>query len=231
MRLEAVKRIAVKNKACFSSIDDLFDTVQGGRYFTKLDLRARYHQILIQDEDVPRTAINTPLGHFQFRVMAFGLTNSPATFQTLMNSILHPYLRKFVVVFLDDILIFSKSWDEHLQYVRTVLEALRNTQLYCKSSKCEFGLQEVLFLGYHVNGHSILPDPTKIDAVRAWPPPSSVKDVRQFLGFTSKDLSITTPIYRQPRSNLLESMPDWSGQLFIRRLLNPFVRPCSVPLS
>ena len=102
-----------------------------------------------------------------------------------MNSILHPCLRKFVVVFLDDILIFSKSWDEHLQQVRTVLEALRKNQLYCKSSKCEFGLQEVLFLGHRVNGRSIVPYPTKIDAVRAWQPPSSVKEVRQFLGFTN----------------------------------------------
>ena len=166
-----LNRITVKNKACLPSIDDLFDTVQGGRYFTKPDLRAGYHQIRIQVKDIARTAINTPFGHFQFRVMGCGLTNAPATFQTLLNSILYPYPRTFVVGFLDDILIFSKSWDEHLQHAQTVSEALRKNQLYCKSSKCEFGLQEILFLGHRVNGRSILLDPTKTDAVRAWPPP------------------------------------------------------------
>ena len=105
-----LNKITVKNKACLPNVDDLFDTVQGARYFTKLDLRSGYNQIRIQAEDVPKTAINTPFGHYQFRVMGFGLTNAPATFQSMMNTILQPYLREFVVVFLDDILIFSGAY-------------------------------------------------------------------------------------------------------------------------
>eukprot|EP00117_Sycon_ciliatum_P024461 scpid89560/ scgid20521/ Retrovirus-related Pol polyprotein from transposon 17.6; Protease; Reverse transcriptase; Endonuclease len=98
-----LNKITIKNKACLPNVDDLFDTVQGSKYFTKLDLRSGYNQIRINREDVPKTAVNTPFGHYEFRVMGFGLTNAPATFQTMMNSILQPYLRRFVVVFLDDI--------------------------------------------------------------------------------------------------------------------------------
>jgi len=153
-----LNRITIKNKACLPNIDDLFDTVQGCSYFSKLDLRSGYNQIRIMERDVEKTAINTPLGHFQFRVMGFGLTNAPATFQSLMNSILQPYLRKFVVVFLDDILIFSRSWEEHLQHIRTILDVMRSNQLYCKASKCEFGSRDVLFLGHRIDGQSLSPD-------------------------------------------------------------------------
>jgi len=180
-----LNRITIKNKACLPNIDDLFDTVQGSSFFSKLDLRSGYNQIRIKEDDVEKTAINTPLGHFQFRVMGFGLTNAPATFQSLMNNVLQPYLRKFVVVFLDDILIFSKSWEEHLQHIRTVLDAMRSNQLFCKSSKCEFGASDVLFLGHRIDGRSLSPDPSKIRAVQDWPAPSSVKEVRQFLGFAN----------------------------------------------
>ena len=127
-----LNKITIKNQTCLPSIDDLFDTVQGNIYFTKLDLRSGYNQIRINDADVPKTAINTPLGHFQFQVMGLGLRNAPGTFQSLMNSILSPYLRKFVVVFLDDILIFSRTWEEHVGHIRTVLDALRENQLYGK---------------------------------------------------------------------------------------------------
>ena len=180
-----LNRITIKNKACLPNIDDLFDTIQGSAYFSKLDLRSGYNQIRIQDSDVSKTAINTPFGHFQFRVMGFGLTNAPATFQSLMNSILQPHLRKFVVVFLDDILVFSKTWEDHQHHLQTVLETLRNSELYCKQSKCEFGVREVLFLGHKINGTSISPDPKKISAVETWPTPSSVTDVRKFLGFAN----------------------------------------------
>ena len=180
-----LNKITVKNKACLPNVDDLFDTVQGARYFTKLDLRSGYNQIRIQAEDVPKTAINTPFGHYQFRVMGFGLTNAPATFQSMMNTILQPYLREFVVVFLDDILIFSKTWSEHMQHVRSVLSVLRDNQLFCKRSKCEFGVESVRFLGHCIDGLHIAPDPDKIAAVKVWPAPTSVTEVRQFLGFTN----------------------------------------------
>jgi len=117
--------------------------------------------------------------------MGFGLTNAPATFQSLMNSILRPYLRKFIVVFLDDILIFSKTWDEHLHHVRTILETLRSHRLYCKPSKCQFAAKETLFLGHIISGSTISPDPGKIKAVEGWPVPKTVSDVRKFLGFAN----------------------------------------------
>ena len=117
--------------------------------------------------------------------MEFGLTNAPATCQSLMNSILQPHLRKFVVVFLDDILVFSKTWEYHQHHLQTVLEIHRNSELYCKQSKCDFGVREVLFLGHKINGTSISPDPKKISAVETWPTSSSVTDVRKLLGFAN----------------------------------------------
>ena len=180
-----LNRITIKNKACLPNVDDLFDTIQGSMYFSKLDLHSGYNQVRIKESDIPKTAINTPFGHFQFRVMGFGLTNAPATFQTMMNDILRPYLRKFVVVFLDYILIFSKSWEEHLEHVRTVLEILKANQLYCKPSKCKFGATEIGFLGHRITGTTLAPDPEKIKAVEDWPLPKSVSDVRKFLGFAN----------------------------------------------
>ena len=179
-----LNKITIKNKACLPNTDDLFDTVQGSTYFTKFDLRSGYNQIRIQNEDIEKTAINTPYGHYEFRVMGFGLTNAQATFQTLMNSILRTYLRDFVVVFLDDILIFSRTWSDHLDHVRAVLETFRENKLFCKRSKCEFGVRDVLFQGHRIDGMHISPDPKKLQAVAEWPTPTSITEVRQFLGFT-----------------------------------------------
>ena len=164
-----LNRITIKNEACLPNMNDLFDTIQGSRYFSKLDLRSGYNQVRVRDKDVHKTAFNTPLGHFQFRVMGFGLCNAPATFQSLMTEILRPYLRKFVVVFLDDILIFSKNWNEHLEHVRLILQALREQQLFCKLSKCKFGALETLYLGHILSGNTIAPDPEKLKAVLTGP--------------------------------------------------------------
>ena len=180
-----LSKITIDNEACLPNMDDLFDTVQGCKYFTKLDLHSGYNQVRIREDDIPKTAINTPLGHFQFKVMGFGLCNAPATFQSLMNEVLRPYLRKFVVVFLDDILIFSKTWEEHLTHVRTIFTALREQQLYCKPSKCLFGATETLYLGHVITGSTIAPDPQKLEGVKEWPVPKSVSDVRSFLGFAN----------------------------------------------
>ena len=156
-----LNKITVNNEACLPNMDDLFDTVQGFKYFSKLDLHSGYNQVRIREEDIPKTAINTPLGHFQFKVMGFGLCNAPATFQSLINEVLRPYLRKFVVVFLDDILIFSRTWEEHLEHVRIVLTALRQQQLFCKPSKSLFGAIETLYLGHIITGLTIAPDAKK----------------------------------------------------------------------
>ena len=180
-----LNRITVKTQACLPNIDDLFDTVRGARYFTRLDLRSGYHQVRVREEDIPKTAINTPFGQFQFHVMGFGLTNAPATFMGVMNDVLRPFLRKFVVVFLDDILVFSNPWPEHLEHLACVLTALQANQLYCKLPKCEFAATSVKFLGHIISGQTIGPDPEKLKAVDSWSPPRTITEIRRFLGFAN----------------------------------------------
>ncbi|GJS61529.1 putative reverse transcriptase domain-containing protein [Tanacetum coccineum] len=149
-------------------IDDLFDQLQGLRYFSKIDLRSGYHQLRVHEADIPKTAFRTRYGHFEFTVMPFGLTNAPAVFMDLMNRVYKPYLDKFVIVFIDDILIHSKSKEEHEVHLKLVLELLKKEKLFTKFSKCEFWLEEVYFLGQVVNSNNIHVDPSKIEAVKNW---------------------------------------------------------------
>ena len=143
-------------------IDDLLDAVSGSQYFTSLDLTSGYHQILISEEDRPKTAFRTPFGHFQFKVLIEGLTNAPATFQTVMNSIFPPYIRKFVVVYLDDILIFSRSEAEHQAHVRLVLRGSAARKVLRRKSKVKFAQKEIQYLGHIVSPQGIRPDPKKV---------------------------------------------------------------------
>ncbi|GJQ94904.1 putative reverse transcriptase domain-containing protein [Tanacetum coccineum] len=152
------------------------------RYFSKIDLRSGYHQLHVHEEDIPKTAFRTRYGHFEFTVMPFGLTNAPAVFMDLMNRVYKLYLDKFVIVFIDDIPIYSKSKEEHEVHLRLVLELLRKETLYAKFFKCEFWLQEVHFLGHVVNQNGIHVDPGKIKAVKNWEAPTSLTGVRSFLG-------------------------------------------------
>ena len=178
----ALNRITVKNSYPLPRVDELFDRLQGARYFSKIDLRSGYHQIRIVPEDVPKTAFRTRYGHYEFLVLPFGLTNAPATFMHLMHQALRPLLDECALVFLDDILIYSKTLEEHKQHVRRVLDALREQKLYAKESKCEFFKHEVEFLGHIVGREGVRMMEDKVEAVRAWPMPRSVRDVRAFLG-------------------------------------------------
>ncbi|GJW84595.1 putative nucleotidyltransferase, ribonuclease H [Tanacetum coccineum] len=177
-----LNKLTIKNRYPLPRIDDLFDQLQGSQYFSKIDLRSGYHQLRVHEDDIPKTAFRTRCGHFEFTVMPFGLTNTPAVFMDLMNRVCRPYLDKFVIVFIDDILIYSKTREEHEMYLGLVLELLKKEKLYAKFSKCEFWLREVQFLGHVINGDGIHIDFSKIEAVRNWEAPRTPTEVRSFLG-------------------------------------------------
>ncbi|KAG8487906.1 hypothetical protein CXB51_018008 [Gossypium anomalum] len=177
-----LNKVTNKNKYPLPRIDDLFDQLKGAAMFSKIDLRSGYYQLKIKECDVPKTAFRTRYGHYKFLVMPFGLTNAPAAFMDLMNRIFQPYLDRFMVVFIDDILIYLKTEPDHVQHLRIVLQTLREKQLYAKFSKCEFWLHEVGFLGHIVPAEGIRVDPSKVSAVVNCKTPKNVTEVRSFLG-------------------------------------------------
>nr|CAE01541.2 OSJNBa0033G05.1 [Oryza sativa Japonica Group]CAE05974.2 OSJNBa0063C18.15 [Oryza sativa Japonica Group] len=178
----ALNEVTIKNKYPLPRIDDLFDQLKGARVFSKIDLRSGYHQLKIRSEDIPKTAFSTRYGLYEFTVMSFGLTNAPAFFMNLMNKIFMEYLDQFVVVFIDDILIYSKNEEEHAEHLRLIMEKLRDHQLFAKFSKCEFWLDRVAFLGHVISSNGVEVDPSKVEAVLAWNPPKNVSEIRSFLG-------------------------------------------------
>ncbi|KAM1721715.1 hypothetical protein ACFX12_023218 [Malus domestica] len=177
-----LNRVTIKNRYPLPRIDDLFDQLKGACVFSKIDLRSGYYQLKIKEDDVPKTAFRTRYGHYEFLVMPFGLTNAPAAFMRLMNEVFQKYLDKFVIVFIDDILVYSKSQADHIRHLNLVLRKLREHQLYAKFSKCQFWLTEVAFLGHVVSAQGIQVDPQKIAAVENWEQPRTVTEVRSFLG-------------------------------------------------
>ncbi|GLI63416.1 hypothetical protein VaNZ11_006384 [Volvox africanus] len=178
----ALNKATVRNAYPLPRIDELLDRLHGAAVYSKIDLQSGYHQIRVAAQDIPKTAIKTRYGHFEFTVMPFGLTNAPATFQRLMNDIFRPYLDTFVLIYLDDILIYSKTEDEHAQHLETVLQVLREHQLYAKASKCAFGTTKIDFLGHIVSKDSISADPRKVKAIQDWPTLQTITDLRSFLG-------------------------------------------------
>ena len=177
-----MNRVTIKNQYPLPRIDDLFDQLRGARVYSKIDLHTGYHQLRVREADIPKTAFRTRYGHFEFTVMSFGLTNAPAAFMDLMHRVFQPYLDQFVVVFVDDILIYSQSEREHEDHLRIVLQLLRDHQLYAKFSKCEFWLTEVRFLGHVVSASGVSVDPEKVKAVMSWERPKLVFKIRSFLG-------------------------------------------------
>ena len=163
-------------------IDDLFDQLRGARVYSKVDIHTSYHQLRVRATDIPKTTFRTRYGHFEFTVMPFGLTNSPAAFMDLMHRVFQPYLNQFVVVFVDDILIYFQSEWEHEYHLRIVLQLLRDHQLYGKFSKCEFWLTEVRFLGHVVSASGVSVDPEKVEVAMSWERSKSVFEICSFLG-------------------------------------------------
>ena len=204
-------RVTIKNRYPLLRIDDLFDRLRGARVYSKIDLHISYLQLRVREADIPNTAFRTWYGQFEFTVMPFGLTNALAAFMDLMHMVFQRYLDKFVLVFVDDILIYSQSEEEHEDHLRVVLQLLRDHQLYSKFNKCEVWLTEVRFLGHVVSTSGVLVDPEKVEAVMSWERPKSVFEIRSFLGF----IGILQEVYRGflPTSYTYDETDPEGGQV------------------
>ena len=217
-----LNKVTVKNRYPLPRIDDLFDQLHGARIFSKIDLRSGYHQLKVKEVDISKTAFRTRYGHYEFVVMPFGLTNAPAAFMDLMNRVFKDFMDKFVIVFIDDILVYSRSQEEHVDHLRVVLQILREKQLYAKFSKCEFWLDSVVFLGHVISGNGIQVDPKKIEAVVNWKRPTNVTEIRSFLGLAGyyrrfvKDFSlIAKSLTRLTQKNVKFEWTDQCEQSFL----------------
>ena len=169
--------MTIKNIYPLPRTDDLFDQLRGATVFSNIDLRSGYHQVRIKDEDIFKTTFRTRYGHYEFVVMPFGLTNAPAVFMCLMNNVMHKYLDKFVVIFIDDILIYSKSEEEHKEHLKIVLQELREHQLYAKFRKCDFFKDKIQYLSHVVTKEGIFVDLQKIKEIEEWAVTKYVTDV------------------------------------------------------
>jgi hypothetical protein len=178
----SLNEVTIKNKYPLPRIEDLFDHTRGVEVFRKIDLRSCYHQLKIRTEDIPKTVFTTRYGLYEFLVMSFGLTNAPAYFMNLMNKVFMEYLDQFVVVFIDDILVYSQNKETHEDHLRLVLRKIRDNQLHAKFSKCDFWLKEVAFLGHIITNGGINVDPGKISEILNWKQPTDVSKIMSFLG-------------------------------------------------
>jgi hypothetical protein len=202
----ALNEITVKNKYPLPRIDDLFNQLCGMCVFSKIDLQSGYHQLKVRECDIPKTAFISKYGLYEFTVMSFGLTNAPAYFMYMMNKVFMEYLDKFIVVFIDDILVYSRSEEEHEGHLPLVLQKLQDHKLYAKLRKCEFWLKQVAFLGHVISKGGISVDPSKVQDVLSWKAPMSVSDIRSFLrlaGYYRKFIERFLKI-RKPMIELLE---------------------------
>lgn len=203
-----LNKVTIKNQYPLPRIDDLFDQMRGATVFSKIDLRSGYHQLRIKEEDISKTAFKTRFGHYEFVVLPFGLTKAPGVFMSLMNGIFRDYLDKFVQVFIDDILIYSKTPEEHDEHLSIVLQCFGENQLYGKLSKCSFYQTKIHYLGHIISGDSITVDPVKIEAIMEWPTPTNVHEIQSFTGmagyyrrFVEGFSKIANPITELQRKN------------------------------
>jgi hypothetical protein len=213
---QSLNEVTIKNKYHHPWIEGLFDQMKGASVFLKIDLRSTYHKLKIQELDIPKTAFCTRYGLYEYTVMSFGLTNAPTYFMYLMNKVFMEYLDKFIVVFIDDILIFSKTEEEHEKHLRLVLEKFRSNQLCAKFSKCEFWLTKVTFLGHVISAGGVSVDPGKTKDVLNWMPPMTASEIWSFLGLVGychqfiKDFSKIA----KPMMKLLEKRKafEWTAE-------------------
>lgn len=208
-RLNAV---TVKNKYPLPLVEELLEELQGAEWFTTLDLCSGFHQIRMAAGDEFKTAFQTHNGHYEYKVMPYGVTRGPGTFQTIMNAILAPLLRICAIVFIDDILIYSKTWADHLQHISQVLQLLQKHSFHVKLSKCSFAQKQLCYLGHVVSAQGVATDPSKIAAINNWPVPTNVKELRSFLGMAGYYRSFVSHfgLISKPLTNLLKK-----GQLFV----------------
>lgn len=180
----ALNAATVRDRFLIPTIDELLDELGSTAWFSKLDLRQGFHQILMHGPDVEKMAFRTHQGHYEYRVMPFGFCNAPSTFQAAMNILLTPFLRKFAAVFFDDILVYSRTLSLDLQHLEFVFQTLLQGQYHLKRTKCLFAQKQVEYLGHIVSGKGVEPEPSKVQAMVQWPTPSSAKELRSFLGLT-----------------------------------------------